>query len=140
MSRQPAGNTVLPGARRFSRFVVTGLVNTVASYLVYLLLLPVAGYNLAYVIAFLAGLSVSYLLNLRWVFRVPASWARTLRFPLVYLPQLLLGLAINYGLIEALGVDPRLSLLFVIAITVPLNYLIARWVLAPGQVADHAAD
>ena len=140
MSPPLAGKAIPPGARRFVRFVATGLVNTAVSYIVYLLLLPVAGYNLAYVVAFLAGLTVSYLLNLRWVFRVPASWSRALRFPLVYLPQLLLGLAINYGLIEALGVDARLSLLFVIAITVPLNYLIARWLLAPEQQTCHVAD
>lgn len=115
--------------RQLPRFLVTGALNTAVSYGTYLVLLPISGYHIAYVLAFLSGLFLSLILNLKWVFRVPPSWGRALLFPLVYAPQLLLGLAVNHGLIDALGVDPKISVLLVIAMSVPLNYLIARRIL-----------
>lgn len=111
--------------RQWYRFLVTGALNTALSYGVYLALLPFAGYHVAYVLAFASGLLLSLILNLAWVFRVPPSWGRALLFPLVYAPQLIIGLVLNHGLIDAVGIDPRISILLVIAVSVPLNYLIA---------------
>ncbi|MFB9068173.1 GtrA family protein [Pseudofulvimonas gallinarii] len=123
---------------RAIRFVLTGLVNTGMSYAVYLTLLRAIGYHAAYVLAFLCGLGVSLVLNLRWVFRVPPTWKRIMRFPLVYLPQLLAGMALNHGLIRGVGIDPRVSALVVIAAFLPFNYLIAKLVL--GTRAPHVAQ
>lgn len=117
---------------KWLRFLMTGALNTALSYAVYLLLLPVTGYNVAYVVAFMAGLLLSLVLSLKWVFRVPPTWRRIAAYPLVYVPQLLLGVVMNQGLIERIGVDPRISVLVVIAVTVPLNYLIAARILRRG--------
>jgi putative flippase GtrA len=118
---------------KWLRFLMTGGLNTALSYAVYLLLLPVTGYTVAYVAAFIAGLLLSLMLSLKWVFRVPPTWRRIAAYPLVYVPQLLLGVVMNQGLIERIGVDPRISVLIVIAVTVPLNYLIAARILRRGD-------
>lgn len=114
------------------RFLIAGGSNAAASYLLYLLLLPFLPYAWAYSLSFAAGVLTSWLLNSLVVFRVPLRWQSLLRFPLVYLVQYLLGLGVLALLVVGLGVDARLGPLAVLAATVPVSFLLTRWVLRQG--------
>lgn len=115
--------------QRFARFLVVGVVNTAVSYALYLLLTPLLGYSIAYVIAFAAGVATSYLLSSRWVFDSGGGALRAAAFPLVYLPQLLFGSIALRVAVERFGIDPRIALALVIVATIPLNFLLARLIL-----------
>ena len=54
---------------RFARFLVVGAANTAASYAVYLLLLLVVDYRIAYTVAYVAGLALGYWAHATFVFR-----------------------------------------------------------------------
>lgn len=118
-----------PGVQRFGRFLIVGVVNTAVSYALYLALTPVLGYSIAYVIAFAAGVATSYLLSSRWVFDSNGGAWRAAAFPLVYLPQLLFGSFALRVAVERFGIDSRIALALVIALTIPLNFLLARLIL-----------
>ena len=64
---------MIADSARFARFVAAGVVNTAASYAIYLLLLPFVDYQLAYAIAYVAGIATQYVLHSRFVFAQPMS-------------------------------------------------------------------
>ncbi|MDQ6621188.1 MAG: GtrA family protein [Pseudomonadota bacterium] len=112
----------------FRRFLVTGAVNTAASYAMYFVLLQALPYLVAYTLAYASGIIFSYLLTARFVFRAPARWATALRFPLVYLAQYVIGSTTIYALVEHAGVTPWLAAVIAMLIVVPTTFLLARLV------------
>jgi putative flippase GtrA len=108
------------------RFVAAGVVNTAATYVAYLALLQVAVYHVAFTLAFVAGILLSYALNARFVFRRPASWRSAWRFPLIYVLQYALGLALVSICVEWLRAPTWLAPLMALVVTVPLTYLAMR--------------
>ena len=114
------------GWRSFARFLVVGLVNTAASYSLFIALELVIPYLVAYAIAYVAGIFMSYLTNTRLVFRVARSWSSFLRFPLVYVVQFVMGGSIIVMLVEGFAVGPRVAALIALAVTVPVTYFAAK--------------
>jgi putative flippase GtrA len=113
----------------FIRFLVAGAVNTGVTYVLYLGLLQISGYLVSYSVAFGAGIVISYFLNSIFVFRTRASPSSFLRFPLVYAVQYLVGAAVLWTCVEKLGIPREFALVCSIAASVPVTYLVARFVL-----------
>jgi putative flippase GtrA len=111
------------------RFIVIGAINTVATYALYLVLLPQAGYKLAYTAAYVVGIVFAYLLNTRFVFRVRRTLASFTLFPLVYLVQYALGIATLYVAVTLFNVPERFALIASIVVTIPITFLLSRLVL-----------
>lgn len=108
------------------RFLLAGAANTAASYALYLLLLGWLPPLPAYVAAYAAGIVLSYTLNALWVFR--AGW--TLRglaaFPVVHAVQAILSIALFHLLVTRMGVPHQFAPLLVVAVTIPVTFLLAR--------------
>lgn len=119
-----------PGARplagQLKRFLLVGLASTAGSYLAFLVFLQILHHQLAYALAFLTGLLVGYWLNATWTFQAGHSMLRLGLYPLAYLPQLALGAGLLEAIVAGLGVDPELAVLVVIAVSVPINFIIMR--------------
>lgn len=113
------------------RFVIAGGINTLATYLLYLALLPFASYPIAFSISFVAGVFLAYALNARFVFRAPLSFAKMMRFPLLYFAQYVVGLLLLKVLVDHIGVDERLAPLVNVLLLTPLTFVANRWFLAP---------
>lgn len=118
-----------PRLQRWLRFLAVGAINTAATYGIYLLLQQYLYYQLAYAIAFGAGIVFSYAFNALLVFRVPLSAKGLRNYPIVYVGQyaasaLVLSLIVKIG-----GVPVEIAPLLVTAMTVPLTYVMSRWVL-----------
>ena len=94
---------------RLIRFLVSGGLNTAATYGIYLLLLNRVGYGPSYSAAFAAGILMSYFANRYFVFRAHQGIKTVLLFPLVYLLQYLVGLAVLWIWIDLLDWDGRLG-------------------------------
>jgi putative flippase GtrA len=111
------------------RFLVAGAINTLVSYALYLGLLTVLSYTLAYTITYVAGIGLSYLLNQRYVFRVPANMLGAVLFPLVYLFQYLVGVWVLRVAVDGFAISARLALIASIIATIPLTFLLSRTIL-----------
>jgi putative flippase GtrA len=114
---------------QFVRFLVAGAVNTAITYALYLALLRPLGYAVAYAIACVSGIVLSYFLNARFVFHAPLRVADFLRFPLVYVVQYALNASGLWLLVARAGVPEQWALAIVIAATVPIVFAMSRWVL-----------
>jgi putative flippase GtrA len=112
-----------------SRFLVVGALNTLLSYALFWWLLQWLDPQPAYAVAYLCGLVFAYLGNSLLVFGAALAWGRLLRYPLVYVGQYLGNaslLALGTGLF---GWPPQLALAVAFAFTIPLSFLLNRWVL-----------
>jgi putative flippase GtrA len=114
----------------FAGFLVSGALNTGLTYLLYLVLLQFLTYRIAYTGAFICGILISYVLNAVFVFKAGFSSKSLTRFSLVYLVQYALGMVIVLVLVEYAGVAQWLAPVFVVLITVPLTFILARAVFA----------
>lgn len=106
--------------------MVVGGINTVISYGLYLLLLELISYWLAYTFSYAVGIVISYTLNTRFVFHARWNWRRLAAYPLVYAVQYVLGLLILSILIEGMGISEKIAPLVVIVISIPLTFLASR--------------
>lgn len=111
------------------RFLLAGGINTLATLAIYWSLLPLAGYGPAYTAAYLAGLAISYLLNVAFVFQVRATARSALAFPLVYAAQYGAGLGILWLWSDVMHMAPAYGVIASIGLTVPLTFLMLRFVL-----------
>jgi len=118
---------------QFARFVICGVINTLTTYLIYLICLYAVRYSMAYTLSFASGIFISYYLNSRYVFREELSWRKALKYPLVYLVQYLLGISSLYLLVELAGVSEVIAPIFVVLITVPVTFLLSRRIIAGGE-------
>ena len=121
--------------REVLRYGAAGGVNTVATYALYLGLLRLVDYRLAYALAFVAGIGLSFLLLRHLVFARPGK-----RHSLAWLAasqglQLVLGLAVVQAWVGWLRWPDTLAPLAAIAVCVPLMFLIQRWIFTPGHGA-----
>jgi putative flippase GtrA len=120
------------------RFVIAGATTTLASFGLYLLLLPFMPYAAAYSAAFVAGLVLSYLLNSTFVFRASSSARTAALFPLIYLVQYLVGLAVVGLWVDALGLPDTLASVAAIVVTLPITYMLSRSLFSWRRAApDH---
>jgi len=78
------------GTGSFFRFAVGGGINTVLTYLLFLLLSAFMPYVIAYTITYIAGIALSYVINSFFVFRTGRGWKAMIRFPIAYAVQQLI--------------------------------------------------
>lgn len=118
-----------PALLQFARFLIAGAVNTVASYVIFLVLLRFMPYLVAYTIAYVIGIAISYVLLTSFVFAAPRRMATALRFPLVYIAQYLIGSAVIVLLVEIWNVRASIAAIVAIFATIPLSFLLSRTIL-----------
>lgn len=124
--------------REFYRFVFWGGINTLAGYLIYALLLQFLPYLVAYSIAYVAGILMSYLLNTKLVFKEELKLSTAAKYPLVYLAQYLLGTITMYVQVQTFKVNKFLAPALVVLVTIPVTYSLSRLILKSNS--GHTED
>jgi putative flippase GtrA len=117
----------------FYRFLIVGVVNTATTYLLYLLFHLLMPYLVAYTAAYVTAIIVSYYLNAKWVFRTGVSVRSFAGFPLVYAAQYAISTGMLYLFVEYLGIAETLAPLLAVILTVPVTFVMARFVLTRFQ-------
>ena len=118
-------------ARYGVRYLIAGGVNTIVTYIVYLLLLTPVGYRIAYFLAFILGLGLSFVLLRRWVFSRPGKPFALLYVGLSHVAQLVLGWLVIEFWVVWMQQSQRLAPLVAVGVSVPLMFLIQRWIFSP---------
>ena len=113
------------------RFVLAGGFNTAATYLLYLAILPALGHRAAYVLAFVLGIGLSFLLLRHAVFARPGK-----RFSLLYvMGSHVLNLGLSLAVVELavgwLRVPAWAAPLLAMALCVPVMFFVQRWIFSP---------
>lgn len=120
------------------RFLLGGGANTLATYGLYCLLLLLLSPQGAYAVSFAAGVILSYVLNLRFVFQAHHSFKKMALFPLIYLVVFVIGSTVLQVAIRYFSVRASLAPLLSIACTLPVSFLLTKWLL--GTRSNKATD
>ena len=120
----------------FLRFIAVGALNTGLTYGIYVALVHFVHYQLAYAVAYSAGIVLQFLLHSRFVFRVPLRWSNLGGYPTIHLVLYGFGALLLHVLVARLDMDERLAPLLVIALSVPLSFALTRaWLVRHGRSA-----
>ena len=121
---------------QFARFLVVGTANTAASYGIYLLLLLVVDYRVAYTVAFLTGVAGGYLMHARFVFGARPGARSAASYLATYAAMYLLSLLVIYIAVDRLAVPKPLGMLAALAFTVPASFILLRWGFRPPSEVE----
>ena len=122
-----------------ARFLASGGLNTLVTYLGYLVLLHWLPYRTSYSIAFASGIALAYLMNRYFVFRLPGGRFGPLYVAMIYAGQYLLGLLIVSIWVDWIGGPTKVAPLIAIVISLPVTYLCNAYVFRGGVEANPAA-
>lgn len=114
---------------RVVKFIAAGVVNTGATYTLYLLLLFYWNYRISYAVSNAAGIVLAFVLNSRLVFRVKLNVFRMATYPFIYLLQYLANAWLINLLVDRLDIAKQIAPLFAICLTLPVVYLLNKLVL-----------
>lgn len=115
--------------REGARFLIAGGINTLVTYLIYLALLNIADYRIAFTLSFIAGIFIAYGLNTLFVFKTPLSLHKMFQYPLLYALQYGGGLLLLAILVDDFGVDKRFAPLINVLLLTPLTFMLNKWFL-----------
>lgn len=113
-------------SKYFIKFLIVGATNTLLGYIIYLLLLSIMPYSVAYSCTFILSIGISYLLNSTYVFDVKHSFKKILKFPFIYLIQYCLGLCSLTFLISFANINQRIAPILVVLITTTITYILMK--------------
>jgi putative flippase GtrA len=129
LTEAPLGESRRARVRRIAGFIIGGGLNTGVTYLIYLALHRVLSYQVAYLIAYGAGVLFSYVFNSSVVFHRSMTWRGLLAFPAVYVVQYLASAGVLALFVESFGVPAWWAPLLVSILMLPLTYSMMRFVL-----------
>lgn len=118
-------------AREGLRYLLAGGANTLATYALYLALLRLLHYRAAYVLAFVAGIGLSFLLLRHAVFARPGKRFSLAWVAASHLLQLGLGLALVEAWVAWLHGPRWAAPLAALLVCVPLMFVLQRWIFTP---------
>jgi putative flippase GtrA len=120
------------------KFGVVGLVNTGVYYGAYLAIRLVVPYIVAHLLALAVAMVASFFLNCYWTFRTKPTWRKFALFPLTNATSYVMITVGVVVLVEWLRVDTRIAPLIAAAASIPVTFLLSRWVLVGRTPAGSA--
>ena len=115
--------------KRISLFCLGGALNTLGTYIIYILFLQILSYQRAYFLAYFLGILFAYIFNANFVFKKSMEFKTLLIYPLIYLVQYFISSVLLNISIEAFYIPQSLAPLLVIFCIFPISYYLNRYVL-----------
>ena len=110
----------------FIRFGLSGALNTIASWLLFVLLLNWLPYQVAYGIAYAVGIVTGYFLATLFVFAETPTARGLFSYPIVYVVQYGLSAALLVVVVEWLDVPVKIAPLVVAVLVFPVTFVLSR--------------
>lgn len=111
----------------FFRFVIVGVFNTVNYFIMFTVLNNIGvSYILAHLCAFLYSAFVSYFLTSYYTFKTKPSIKTMTRFPITYLPNLILSTLGTIILVENNLLSESIASLVVMIASIPITFIISK--------------
>lgn len=117
--------------KRFVRFVMVGVMNTLNYYIVYLLLTKMFGvpYIISHVTGFIVAMIISFYLNCYFVYHVRPTIRKFLQFPLTQVVNISVQTLLLYILVDKFRVNDIYAPFPALIITIPITYLVTTYIL-----------
>jgi putative flippase GtrA len=112
--------------RELGRFGVVGVVNVTMYYAIYLVLHLLFPYLVAHVVAYVATIGTSFLLNCYFTYRTRPTLRKFLLFPLTQVAGLIVTSVGVTVLVEWAGMGERIAPVVATALAVPVSFVLSR--------------
>jgi len=112
-----------------TRFLIAGIINTAITYLIYILLLKIWSYLLAFSISFVLGILSAFLLQSAFVFHSPLEWRKFFQFSSIYVFQYFIGLGLLSILVEYFELNTKIAPIINIIVLTPMTFVLNRWLI-----------
>ncbi|MDD2031065.1 GtrA family protein [Pseudomonas sp. 39167] len=119
---------------KFFRFLLTGGLNTIATYFLYLALLNILPYIWSYSISYVCGIFLAFVLNRFFVFKEHQGLKTVLLLPMVYVAQYTIGILVVWLWVRKLLLPEYLAPLAAIIISLPLTYILSKLIFVKSRV------
>ena len=113
----------------YFKYISFGLLNSIFTYILYLVLIQMLNYKISYTLSFCTGILTSYMFNTIFVFKKKISFKKIITYPSVYLVQYVMGFFLMYYWIEIFLFNESLAPIFVIVITTPISFLLSKYII-----------
>lgn len=114
-----------------------GGLNSALTYALYLLLKLIIPYRVAYSITYIIGIIFAYYFNSLIVFKKPLSIKKFFQFPLVYVVQYLLSIALLEIFVKLFNMGTDFAPILILIIVTPITYFLSKLILKektmPGE-------
>lgn len=108
------------------RFITVGAINTLNYYSLFRILLLQLPFLPAHIVAFIYAAVVSYVLSSIFTFKREMSWQTLIKFPLTFLPNLILS-SVGSVILVKLGIcSDKYATLIMMILAIPITYLVAK--------------
>ncbi|MCI9458585.1 MAG: GtrA family protein [Oscillospiraceae bacterium] len=119
--------------KKILKFGVTGVMNTAVDFVVYTVLVSVCGMGLyvSQMISYCCGMLNSYVINRKWTFDTRNGFfsLELVKFVVLNLAMMLLGMGIIYLCVEQLGLHKLLGKLISTVLVMAINFVLSNfWV------------
>lgn len=119
--------------KRLLKFGITGVMNTAVDFVVYTVLVSVCsmGLYVSQVISYCCGMLNSYAVNRKWTFDTKNGFfsLELVKFVVLNLAMMLLGMGIIYLCVEQLGLHKLLGKLISTVLVMAINFVLSNfWV------------
>lgn len=123
------GQLLAFGERDYARFVLFGSLNTGMNFVLYSLCI-VLGFNymIANAISWVAGVTVSFLFNMRYVFKKIYQHKRLFLFAISNIVSLLVSMAMLSVLIKGLLMNPIAAAVIATPVVVIVNFTTSKFI------------
>lgn len=106
-----------------ARFLVAGGINTVGTYVLYLLLLQAFSYMIAFTISFAAGVCFGFVLNRHFVFSSDVSWRSFLLYAALLISSYVFNALLIRIAVNNVGLAASMAPLPIIPLSAAYSYL-----------------
>lgn len=114
-------------AAELLRFAIVGGIATVLQVGIYYLLSARISHNLALPVSYAISLAANFILTTYFTFKVKPSKKRGMGFLLSHVNNFVLQFLLLNLFIEIVGLDKQLAIIPVLAICIPINFLLIRY-------------
>ncbi|QYK69594.1 GtrA family protein [Paenibacillus sp. S02] len=115
--------------KEFLKFLISGGLNTLATYAIYLALIGFVDYKISYSISYVCGIVLSFLLNALFVFKQKVSLMSFIKYPIVYIVQYLISLLMLFTLVRIFHIPEIIVPLIVTIVTIPITFVLSRLII-----------
>lgn len=114
-------------SKNFLLFILIGVVNTFNGTLVASVLSNWLQPNLAFIIGYMFGLIIAYILNSKFNFKESISCEKLIKFAVSYVPNFVIQNIVVIIMYNVLGINKIVAYMIAAAIGVPLTYLFIKF-------------
>lgn len=116
--------------KKFIKFILVGVINTLNYYIIYLFFLHVLNQNylISHIFGFIISFIISFFLTSYIVYKIKPNLKNFLKFPLTQVANISIQTFMLYLCVDILNINKNLAPFISLIITVPVTFLISNMI------------